>query len=131
MRVAALLRSGCSCPEALYKAFRESDLECLETSACGNSGSTANVAVYDASVNVFFIANTGDTRAVLARGGQALDLSYDRKGSDPEEIARVVRAGGFVNKGRIMGTLAVSRALGATRSTTYRSSCACLTLPFV
>jgi serine/threonine protein phosphatase PrpC len=112
MRVATLLRNGSSCPEALYKAFRESDLECLETAACGNAGSTANIAVYDASVNVFFIANTGDTRAVLSRGSKALDLSYDRKGSDPEEIARVVRAGGFVNKGRIMGTLAVSRALG-------------------
>ena len=68
--------------------------------------------MYDTSSNLFYIANTGDTRAVLSRNGKAQDLSYDRKGNDPEEIARVVKAGGFVSKGRIMGSLAVSRALG-------------------
>jgi hypothetical protein len=111
-RIATLLRSGNSCPDAMYRAFRESDTECLESRASGNSGSTANVAMYDRATNVFYVANTGDTRAVLSRAGRALDLSYDRKGTDPEEMARVVRAGGYVAKGRIMGTLAVSRALG-------------------
>jgi serine/threonine protein phosphatase PrpC len=59
------------------------------------------VAVYDRARNAFYVANTGDTRAVLCRGGAALDLSYDRKGSDSEEIARVIRAGGYVANGRI------------------------------
>eukprot|EP01032_Pedospumella_encystans_P026108 gene26108-29493_t len=112
VRIAANLRNGSSCPEALHKAFLESDLECLESGASGDAGSTANVAVFDQLHNVFYIANTGDTRAVLSRGGEALDLSFDRKGTDPEEIARVAKAGGYVMKGRLMGTLAVSRALG-------------------
>lgn len=112
VRIAANMRNGCSCPEALYRAFLDSDQEYLDSPTCGGAGSTANVAVYDKQYNVFYTANTGDTRAVLSRRGVALDLSYDRKGSDPEEMARVARAGGFVVKGRLMGTLAVSRALG-------------------
>ena len=116
MRIAANLRDNQSCPEAMYKAFRESDRECLDTNAVVCSGSTANVAVYDHAHNVFYIANTGDTRAVLSRAGAAFDLSYDRKGTDPEEMARVAKAGGFVLKGRLMGSLAVSRALGKLMS---------------
>lgn len=112
VRIAANMRNGCSCPEALYNAFLDSDTEYLDSPSCGGAGSTANVAVYDRNYNVFYAANTGDTRAVISRRGVALDLSYDRKGSDAEEMARVARAGGFVVKGRLMGTLAVSRALG-------------------
>jgi serine/threonine protein phosphatase PrpC len=114
VRVAANMRNGSSCPEALYKAFLESDQECLESGASGDAGSTANVAVYDQQHNVLYVANAGDTRAVLSRGGVAMDLSYDRKGTDPEEIARVAKAGGFVKNGRLQGSLAVSRALGTT-----------------
>ena len=58
------------------------------------------------------MANTADTRAVLSRQGVALDLTIDRKASDPEEIARIAESGGFVANGRVQGTLAVSRALG-------------------
>jgi hypothetical protein len=58
------------------------------------------------------VANTADTRAVLSRQGVALDLTIDRKASDPEEIARIAESGGFVANGRVQGTLAVSRALG-------------------
>lgn len=114
IRIAANMRNGLGCPEALFRAFLDSDQEYLDSPACGGAGSTANVAVYDKQYNVFYTANTGDTRAVLSRRGVALDLSFDRKGSDPEEMARVARAGGFVVKGRLMGTLAVSRALGTT-----------------
>jgi serine/threonine protein phosphatase PrpC len=113
VRIAARMRNGSSCPDALFHSFLDSDAEFLDNFIGGNAGSTANIAVYDKLYNVCYIANTGDTRAVLCRqGGQAADLSFDRKGSDPEEIARVASAGGFVSKGRIMGSLAVSRALG-------------------
>jgi serine/threonine protein phosphatase PrpC len=111
-RIAAHMRSGLPCPDALHRSFCEADKQFLESPSGSSSGSTANVAVYDRDRNVFYVANTGDTRAVVCRNGTALDLSYDRKGSDSEEIARVVRAGGFVANGRIQGSLAVSRALG-------------------
>jgi serine/threonine protein phosphatase PrpC len=112
MKIVASLRSGCQCTEALYRSFIDADSEFLQSDSVSNAGTTANVAVYDAYRNVFYVANTGDTRAVLCRHGKALDLTYDRKGSDPEEISRIIAAGGFVSQGRVMGTLAVTRALG-------------------
>jgi len=59
-----------------------------------------------------YIANAGDSRAVLCRGGKAIALSRDHKPNCPDEIARIVEAGGFVTLGRTNGQLAVSRALG-------------------
>lgn len=58
------------------------------------------------------VANCGDTRTVLSRNGQAIDITRDQKATDPDEIARIAKAGGFVNNGRVMGILAVARAFG-------------------
>ncbi len=112
IKITTFLRNGLSCSETLYKSFVETDTEFLESAIGGNSGSTANVVLYDKLSNVFYIANTADTRAVLCRNAVAHDLSMDRKASDPEEIARIAKAGGFVVSGRVLGSLAVSRALG-------------------
>lgn len=61
-------------------------------------------------------ANCGDSRAVLSRGGVAVDLSKDHKPDDPVERRRIEAAGGQVifydTSGRVDGSLAVSRALG-------------------
>src|SRR5205807_2260550 len=42
----------------------------------------------------------------------AVDLTIDKKANDSFEIARILREGGFVSNGRVMGSLAVSRAIG-------------------
>lgn len=113
--VAKLLRdsSGFSCAEALYRAFQEVDDDYITHHRdSSHAGSTANLALFDKKTQRLYVANTGDTRAVLARNGSAVNLSYDRKASDPEEIARIVNAGGFVVNNRVMGSLAVSRAFG-------------------
>lgn len=57
-------------------------------------------------------ANTGDSRAVLARAGQAVTLSNDHKPYLPGEKERIEKAGGQVKFNRVNGDLAVSRALG-------------------
>jgi len=59
------------------------------------------------------VANAGDSRAVLCRaGGVALPLTRDHKPTDPDELARIIGAGGFVADGRVNGSLNLSRALG-------------------
>ncbi|CAE7763028.1 PPC6-7, partial [Symbiodinium microadriaticum] len=49
----------------------------------------------------YWIANCGDSRAVMARrnGGKlvAVDLSRDHKPDDPQEKARILSWGGFVS----------------------------------
>ncbi|KAJ7287528.1 phosphatase 2C-like domain-containing protein [Mycena rebaudengoi] len=64
------------------------------------------------SRRVLYSANAGDARGVLCRGGKAIRLTYDHKGSDKQEAKRITDAGGFVMSGRVNGVLAVTRSLG-------------------
>ena len=57
--------------------FRKMDGEVADNAAIRTVGSTAVVAVVAAEEVV--VANCGDCRAVLGRGGEALDLSSDHK----------------------------------------------------
>ena len=61
---------------------------------------------------MLYVANAGDTRAVLCKNGAAERLSKDHKATEPSEIQRVNEAGGAIIDKRVAGGLAVSRALG-------------------
>jgi len=74
------------------------------------SGSTAVMTML--SPTHIICSNTGDSRAVLCRGGEAVALSEDHKPDNPTEKNRVQEAGGEVKFGRVNGDLAVSRAVG-------------------
>ena len=39
-------------------------------------------------------------------------LTYDHRAEDEEEQDRITRAGGFINRGRVLGILAVTRSFG-------------------
>ncbi|KAK3164959.1 hypothetical protein QOZ80_1AG0027080 [Eleusine coracana subsp. coracana] len=68
-------------------------------------GSTAVVAVVGPRRIV--VANCGDSRAVLSRGGVAVPLSCDHKPDRPDELERVEAAGGRVinwNGYRVLAT---------------------------
>ncbi|XP_024316136.1 probable protein phosphatase 2C 11 isoform X3 [Brachypodium distachyon] len=73
-------------------------------------GSTACVALV--RNNQLVVANAGDSRCVISRGGQAYNLSRDHKPELVAERERVLKAGGFIHMGRINGSLNLSRAIG-------------------
>ncbi|KAA8542002.1 hypothetical protein F0562_023154 [Nyssa sinensis] len=75
-----------------------------------NAGSTACVAIIQN--NQLLVANAGDSRCVLSRKGQAYNLSRDHKPDLEAEKARIVEAGGFVQCGRVNGSLNLARAIG-------------------
>lgn len=81
-----------------------------------STGSTSCIAVIDAANGKITVANSGDSRAILCRNGQPFSLSEDHKPENPEERARIWKAGGrLVSAGpcyRIDGGLNLSRALG-------------------
>ena len=74
-----------------------------------HSGSTC-IASFISQTHII-IANCGDSRAVLARGGNVHFSSVDHKPTDAGETARIQGAGGFIEMGRVCGNLAVSRSL--------------------
>eukprot|EP00930_Biecheleria_cincta_P066712 TRINITY_DN5296_c0_g1_i2.p3 TRINITY_DN5296_c0_g1~~TRINITY_DN5296_c0_g1_i2.p3 ORF type:complete len:381 (-),score=115.96 TRINITY_DN5296_c0_g1_i2:86-1228(-) len=61
-------------------------------------------------------ANAGDSRAVLCRGGQAVELSFDHKPASDIEKSRIEAAGGYLEDtpggARVNGNLNLSRAIG-------------------
>ena len=57
-------------------------------------------------------ANLGDSRALLSRRGDCIELSDDLIPSRPDERQRIQQAGGIVELDRISGSLAISRAFG-------------------
>lgn len=88
-----------------------------ENEQCGQVGCTAVVAVLKG--RELYVANAGDSRAVLGRGATAVALSEDHKPASPTERNRITAAGGFVSEvggvTRVNGNLNLSRAIGDLR----------------
>lgn len=66
-----------------------------------------------------YVANAGDSRAVMCRSGKAIALSIDHKPTSDSERKRIEAAGGFVSEiggiCRVNGNLNLSRAIGDLR----------------
>ncbi|KAJ7951996.1 Protein phosphatase 2C family protein [Quillaja saponaria] len=75
-----------------------------------NSGCTACVAII--RNNQLIVSNAGDSRCVLSRKGQAYNLSKDHKPDLEIEKDRILKAGGFIQVGRVNGSLNLARAIG-------------------
>ncbi|CAL5221808.1 g4064 [Coccomyxa viridis] len=100
---------------ALGEAFTETDQRYLQADSGGNrdDGCTAVTAVIVG--NTVVVAHVGDSRAVLAKTGKAVQLSDDHKPNRTDERTRIEAAGGVVvwaGTWRVGGVLAVSRAFG-------------------
>ncbi|GJN39234.1 hypothetical protein PR202_gb28339 [Eleusine coracana subsp. coracana] len=97
------------------ETYTHTDSELLkgETSHNRDAGSTASTAILVGDRLV--VANVGDSRAVICRGGDAIAVSRDHKPDQSDERQRIEDAGGFVmwaGTWRVGGVLAVSRAFG-------------------
>ncbi|ETW03334.1 hypothetical protein H310_04828 [Aphanomyces invadans] len=106
-------------PDAIGAALRnafltlDNDLRKLQRVENGEdqSGCTAIAAIV--TDTHIIVANSGDSRSVLATCGDAVEpMSFDHKPNNPREKLRIENAGGMVRNNRVNGDLAVSRALG-------------------
>ncbi len=100
---------------AIAEAYKQTDQDYLKTeiSQSRDAGSTASTAVLVG--DRLLVANVGDSRAVICRGGEAVALSTDHKPNRTDERQRIEDAGGVVmwaGTWRVGGVLAVSRAFG-------------------
>ncbi|XP_030448857.1 probable protein phosphatase 2C 59 [Syzygium oleosum] len=100
---------------AIADAYSHTDSEFLKSENNQNrdAGSTASTAILVG--DRLLVANVGDSRAVICRGGKAIAVSRDHKPDQTDERQRIEEAGGFVmwaGTWRVGGVLAVSRAFG-------------------
>jgi len=98
--------------DALKETFLHVDKQYLKGASEEDkkSGSTACVLVV--RERKLYVANTGDTEAVLAEGGKVVVLTEDHKPSSEKERQRIEKGGGLILFGRVAGKLNVSRAFG-------------------
>ena len=61
---------------------------CCYSEKIPDDGTTALIALITKN-NELFIANAGDSRAVISKNGQAIRLSFDHKPTDPQELNRL------------------------------------------
>lgn len=120
---------------ALRKAFADVSKGILQNNKFDMQGSTAVTVLLGR--DELWSANLGDSRAVLCRDGEAIDLTVDHKPNSVEEKSRIEALGGNVRwygylgpdrqpvQGmgayRINGNLAVSRAFGDRLETPFVS----------
>ncbi|EZG44348.1 protein phosphatase 2C, partial [Gregarina niphandrodes] len=69
-------------------------------------------AIVGGEMPFLITANAGDSRCVLCRDGIAVAQSHDHKPHLYNELNRIVRAGGYIEHGRVDGNLNLSRTLG-------------------
>ncbi|XP_031428993.1 integrin-linked kinase-associated serine/threonine phosphatase 2C isoform X2 [Clupea harengus] len=110
--------------KCLLDTFRQTDEDFLKKASSQKptwkDGSTATCVLVVA--DVLYVANLGDSRAVLCRSEQGEDsgakkcvtlaLSKEHNPTIYEERMRIQKAGGTVREGRVLGVLEVSRSIG-------------------
>lgn len=105
---------------ALRAAFQAVETEVIDKAEMRYQGSTAvAVTIHEEKdgSRTLLSANVGDSRAVLCRGGTALDLTKDHKPNDERERARIQAMGEKIewdNFGKVhrVRNLSLSRAIG-------------------
>ncbi|KAH0918195.1 hypothetical protein HID58_025855, partial [Brassica napus] len=111
--------------KSILKAYEKTDQAILSNSSdLGRGGSTAVTAIL-INGRKLWIANVGDSRAVLYRGGKTMQMSTDHE--PRAERSSIEDRGGFVSNlpgdvPRVNGQLAVSRAFGDKGLKTHLSS---------
>ncbi|KAF8822350.1 protein phosphatase 2C domain-containing protein [Cardiosporidium cionae] len=87
----------------------------VEEASQFSSGSTACICLI--IENVLYVANIGDSRCLLCRGGRNVLITNDHRSCNKEEILRVSQVNGhFDPDGYLGGVLGVSRAFGNFKS---------------
>lgn len=110
---------------SIFKAYEKTDQAILSHSPdLGRGGSTAVTAIL-INGQKLWVANVGDSRAVLSKRGQEVQMSIDHEPNT--ERGSIEDRGGFVSNmpgdvARVNGQLAVSRAFGDKNLKTHLRS---------
>lgn len=76
-----------------------------------NDTGTTSCVIFITDKHIY-CANAGDSRGVLSRNGNVVELSFDHKPDNADELKRIEAAQHYVEDSRVDGNLALSRAFG-------------------
>lgn len=101
--------------QSLKEAFADIQNMLSKNPDAQHAGTTAVIGVLDEH-DMFTVANVGDSRLIVVRNKELLFATCDHKPTDPIEIERVTRNGGFVYNGRVWSKngsgFALARSMG-------------------
>ena len=100
--------------KALKDAFQDAH-DSMSPESCYMTGSA--VVVILKKGNKIWVANCGDSRAIMSRNNELVALSEDHKPNRESEFRRITQLGGMVTFNpndvpRVQGNLALSRSIG-------------------
>jgi len=101
--------------KAIEESFLETDKQYLASEGANDRDDGCTAAAMVIREQDLYLGHVGDSRAVLFRNGECVQLSNDHKPNIPEERERIEKMGGVViwaGTWRVGGVLAVSRAFG-------------------
>lgn len=75
-----------------------------------NMGTTANILFI--KNNYLYLANVGDSMAVIFKNGEAIRLNQEHKVTLISESSRIAKSGAKVINNRIEGRINLTRAIG-------------------
>jgi len=107
---------------SLKSGFKQLDHDWLSIAEKNNMDDGSTVISCLIVNGVIYVANVGDSRAVLSSNGKAIAMSRDHKPNREDEKSRIEKLGGrIIHYGtwRVEGVLAVTRAIGDRKLKTY------------
>jgi serine/threonine protein phosphatase PrpC len=104
--------------KTLFNTYLQLNKNFLDTNDI--SGSTCNTLLINKKVNKFYLANVGDSRAIICyKNNKIKQISKDHKPNSPKERKRIEKSGGHIKDNRVNGILAMSRAFGDKNISNY------------
>jgi len=95
----------------IEKAFLTTDSETKAMRKCGTTAAMIYVHRRGDAAWIH-VANVGDTRAVVCRGGKPSRITIDHTPKFEDEAQRIKACGGILLRNRVCGHLAVTRSFG-------------------
>ncbi len=93
--LAHLCRPDATVAGALAAAFEAVDAAFMSSAHSDTSGTTCVAMLIELPTGQCWVANAGDSRCIVARGADAVALSVDHKADRPDEVQRIIGAGGM------------------------------------
>ncbi len=93
--LAHLCRPDATVAGALAAAFEAVDAAFMSSAHNDTSGTTCVTMLIELPTGQCWVANAGDSRCIVARGADAVALSVDHKAARPDEVQRILGAGGM------------------------------------